>query len=143
MGKSYWFECARCGYRAKVAGRSDRGSDFFVQTIVCQECKELFDAVTRTRVADGAGAAPSQKLLGAFRRPALLNLPRAPKVPPNFQLALNRLRFNPVLHYRWAEFKLQCPVSPAHRVETWSEPGKCPRCGLFLEKNALPYRVWD
>jgi hypothetical protein len=30
MGRSYWFECPKCGYRAKVSGRADRGLSFFV-----------------------------------------------------------------------------------------------------------------
>ena len=52
MGRSYWFECAKCGYRAKVSGRADRGITFFVHTILCRDCRELYDAVTRLRLAD-------------------------------------------------------------------------------------------
>jgi hypothetical protein len=53
MGRSYWFECPKCGYRAKVSGRADRGLTLFVQTILCSDCRQLYDAVTRLRVADG------------------------------------------------------------------------------------------
>jgi transcription elongation factor Elf1 len=63
MGRSYWFECARCGYRAKVSGRVDRGFNFFVQTIVCRDCKELYDAVTRIKVAATPGVKPESMRL--------------------------------------------------------------------------------
>src|SRR5215831_14184587 len=55
VGRSYWFECSKCGYRTKVAGRADRGLSFFVQTIVCRDCKELYDAVSRVKVPDESG----------------------------------------------------------------------------------------
>ena len=55
MGRSYWFECPKCGYRAKVSGRADRGLSFFVQTILCRDCRELYDAVIRLRVPDEFG----------------------------------------------------------------------------------------
>ena len=35
----------------KSSGRADRGLSFFVQTILCRDCRELYDAVTRLRVA--------------------------------------------------------------------------------------------
>jgi hypothetical protein len=38
---------------------------------------------------------------------------------------------------------LHCPVSKNHSVHAWNDPGKCPRCGAFLEKSSLPYRLWD
>jgi hypothetical protein len=41
------------------------------------------------------------------------------------------------------DFKLQCPVSAMQRVRGWDNPDKCPRCGVYLEKSALPYRFWD
>ncbi|HEV2394191.1 MAG TPA: hypothetical protein VG146_17700 [Verrucomicrobiae bacterium] len=140
MGRSYWFECARCGYRAKVSGGSDRGADFFVQTIVCQDCRELYDAVIRLRIPDLQRGPAGGKKLG-LQQSAILNRNRQPQKPPSFQGALNRLRHRG--HFKWAQFKPQCPVSPLHHIKSWNEPGKCPRCGLFLDKNALPYRLWD
>jgi hypothetical protein len=50
MGRSFWFECSRCGYRATVSGGADRGRDLFVQTISCRDCRKLYDAVTRLRI---------------------------------------------------------------------------------------------
>jgi len=141
MGRSYCFDCARCGYRAKVSGRADRGLDFFVQTIVCLDCKELYDAVTRLRV-------PSQSKLD-FQKPLNCKGLRrnfnasTHKNAPSFQAALNRLQYAGIRNFKWLPFQLQCPVSATHRVRSWTDPNKCPRCGLYLEKNALPYRIWD
>jgi predicted RNA-binding Zn-ribbon protein involved in translation (DUF1610 family) len=140
MGRSYWFECAKCGYRAKVSGRADRGLSFFVQTILCRDCRELYDAVIRLRVPDELGG------LGNFGRLRNEKLPRALSgmtAPPGFQAVLNRLPLTGVKRFKWLAFKPQCPVSAIHRVRNWSDPDRCPKCGLYLEKNALPYRLWD
>jgi len=142
MGRSYWFECAKCGYRAKVSGRADRGVNLFVQTILCRDCRELYDVVTRARIPDEGAPVRDAGLLGA-EQPRGLRRPRSNGPPPTFQAALNRLPYDGAQRFRWAQFKLQCPVSPFHRVQSWNEPDKCPRCGLYLEKNALPYRIWD
>ena len=138
MGRSYWFECARCGYRAKVSGRHDRGLSFFVQTIVCQDCKELYDAVTRLRVPDEARSSGMRPLNAKARL-----LRDHPKRPPSFLGALNRLTLIPAQKFKWVQFPAQCPVAAYHRVKPWVEPDKCPRCGIYLEKNTLPYRIWE
>lgn len=140
MGRSYWFECPKCGYRAKVSGRADQGLGFFVQTILCRDCRELHDAVTRLRVSDELSG------WGNFRRLRQEKLPGAlpaRTTPPSFQAVLNRLPPTGVKHLKWLAFKLQCPVSAIHRVRSWNDPDHCPRCGIFLEKSALPYRLWD
>jgi len=140
MGRSYWFECAKCGYRTRVSGRADRGLYFFVQTILCRDCKELYDAVTRLSVPDrwnGLGAS------GWLRRARPLDTSSGIGAPPSFQTVLNRLPPKGVKRFKWLSFKLQCPVSATHRVRSWNDPDQCPRCGVFLEKSALPYRLWD
>jgi hypothetical protein len=65
------------------------------------------------------------------------------KAPPTFQAALNRLACLGAAHSRWVSFELQCPVSARHRVQPWNDPDKCPRCGVHLEKSALPFRIWQ
>ena|SRR5436190_5020108 len=140
MGRSYWFECSKCGYRTKVAGRADRGLTFFVQTIMCRDCKELYDAVSRLKVPDESGM--RLKNLG-LRPPGLSRSPITTSTPPRFEALLNRLPYRGVKRFRWIRFKLQCPVSSIHRVQPWNEPDKCPRCGVYLERNALPYRLWE
>jgi hypothetical protein len=142
MGRSYWFECVRCGYRAKVSGGSDRGLNVFVQTVMCRDCKELFDAVTKLRLPDDPRDALQRHGAGLQRLKPFAR-PRAPKRAPSFQAALNRLTYVGLTQLRWVQFPLQCPVSTVHRIQSWTEPDKCPRCGLYLEKNALPYRIWD
>lgn len=141
MGRSYWFECSKCGYRAKVSGRSDRGLTFCVQTVVCRDCRELFDAVTAVR----RGAQLRNHSLAPNNGARLLEAGPAPngKRPPSFLTALNRLSFTGACQFEWVRFPLQCPVSPRHRIQSWTEPDKCPRCGSYLEKGALPYRIWD
>jgi hypothetical protein len=138
MGRSYWFECPKCGYRAKVSGREDRGLIFFVQTILCRDCRELYDAVTRLRVpGHPIGLEPA-----AWHR-ARLKSQRSFSVPPAFQAVVNWLPQTGVKQFKWLLFELQCPVSAMHRVRSWNDPDKCPRCGVYLERSALPYRLWD
>ena len=139
MGRSYWFECPRCGYRAKVSGGADRGKTFLVQTILCHDCSELYDAVTRLKVRDDPLRLGGLGGTGWAR----LTSQRSFGTPPSFQAVLNRLPPVGVKRFKWISFKLQCPVSAIHRVRSWNDPDKCPRCGVFLEKSALPYRLWD
>ena len=138
MGRSYWFECSKCGYRAKVSGRAERGVSFAVQTILCRDCKQLFDAVTRLRVPDAA----REQAFG-LRLQNVLSPARATTTPPTFETVVSRLPFKGVRHYKWLRFKPQCPVSNYHRVEEWTAPAKCPKCGIFMEQSALPFRVWE
>ncbi len=145
MGRSYWFECSKCGYRVKVSGREDRGLNVFVQTVQCRECKELYDAVIRLRIPDevrepvrpgfrfSRWAPPRPQ-----RRPWNLN-----GRPPTLQTVLGRLPYFGSRRFKWLCFRIQCPVSPLHSVAAWSDPGPCPKCGIFLDKSAVPYRIWD
>jgi hypothetical protein len=122
MGRTYAFECPRCEYRVRVAGGADAGAHFAVQTIACADCRALYDAVIRFKAA-----------------PRPRDLP--PKSAPKFAAALHRLP--PRGPQPWLKFKPACPVSSRHRIQPWKQPGKCPRCGTFLEPGALPYHVWD
>lgn len=56
MGRTYLFECAKCGYRTQVAGGAERGYHVAVQTIQCLECRELRDAVTELKVPNNSMA---------------------------------------------------------------------------------------
>ena len=140
MGRSYWFECPKCGYRANVSGRADRGLSFFIQTILCRDCRQLYDVVTRLRVPDELAGRGS---LAGWQRGGFQNPQRGLSTPPAFQAALNRLTTTGVKRFKWLPFKIQCPVSALHRVRSWNEPDRCPRCGVYLEKSALPFRLWD
>jgi hypothetical protein len=142
MGRTYWFECSKCGYRAHVSGRPDRGLDLLVRTVACRECKALFDAVTRMRVAVDGRAGNGSKSLGwrPLKTPAPSTVAKA---PPRFDGALNRLPAVGARRFKWLDFKLRCPVSPLHHVQDWKDPGRCPRCGVLMDKNAVPFRIWD
>ncbi len=137
MGRTYLFECCRCGYRANVSGGVDRGFHFAVQTILCYECKALHDAVTELKV-------PTAPALARWKlKTNRLDAAPGPTKAPTFHAALNRLAFPGVKRFRWLRFKPACPVSARHRIRDWNQPGKCPKCGALLECNALPFRIWD
>ena len=115
---------------------------FSVQTIGCRECKALHDAVIRLKVVEEPLPSRWRNVWGLLRQkgsPAHRYSSRA----PSFQEAISRLPLLGASNCRWLQFRLQCPISPAHYVELWNEPGKCPKCGQFLEKGALPFRLWD
>jgi len=136
MGRSYLFECPKCNYKAIVSGGADGGFEFSVQTTVCRDCRKIFDSVVRWRVPD-----QGLKISTEFQR---LRFRKSQQdTPPSFEAALSRLPLMGVKKFKWMLFKVRCLVSPSHRVNAWNEPGKCPRCGTFLEKNALPFRHWD
>lgn len=122
MGRSYLFECFKCGYRVHVAGGADEGEHFAVQTIACSDCKALHDAVVRAKAS-------------------LRQRENLPQNAPKFAAVLNRLP--PRGARPWLKFKPACPVSPWHRIRTWEWPDRCPKCGSFLEQGAMPFRIWD
>ena len=120
MGRTYLFECPRCGYHARVSGGTDRGEHFAVRTIACSDCKQLFDAVTEFKAHKSGSDL---------------------KVAPPFAAAFNRLPPRKIKERQ--KFKPACPVSPAHHVGAWNWPGKCPKCSMYMERDGLPFRVWD
>lgn len=136
MGRTYLFECPKCGYRAKVAGSADRGVHFAVQTISCYECRQLHDAVTALKIPVPAFAASGK--FAQFK----VTRKTSPHVP-TFLAALNRLPPPGTRRLKWVYFKPACPVSARHRIRVWQSPDKCPKCGCFLERNAIPFRIWD
>jgi hypothetical protein len=137
MGRSYSFECPKCGYRARVSGGADRGVYLQVQTILCRHCKALYDAVVRLKVADSQRSKVADGLRGMqLRKPSVADR------PPAFESAVNRLPVEGT-RSKWIQFRVRCPVSPGHAVRPWNDPDKCPRCGIYLEKSAVPYRLWD
>lgn len=127
MGRTYHFECPHCFYRAKVSGGTDSGNHCEVQTVVCRQCRELFDVFTKLRQpAEAAGRKVRfQGFLRSEIPPVILH-----ESPPRRRLV-------------WRKFPPACPVDAKHPVEVWQDPGRCPRCGNFMEKNGLPFRLWD
>ena len=126
VGKTYQFECSLCHYRAKVSGGADSGVHCVVQTVVCRDCRALMDVFTKVRRREGVDE--KIKFPGFFR-------PEIPPVILRDVLAKERLV--------WQKFLLACLVGPKHKVEAWNDPGRCPRCGNFMEKNGFPTKIWD
>src|SRR5438874_1728529 len=104
MGRTYFFECSRCGFRAKVSGREDTGFNFSVQTIVCRDCKNLYDAVVRLKTSEPS-VADVRKNAPGFRNGGLVRRQRRPETPPPFDAVSNRLLFSAAKQFRWVDFK--------------------------------------
>jgi hypothetical protein len=103
-----------------------------IQTVVCRDCRQLYDVFTRQRRR--ADAVDLVRFPGFHR----------PEIPPS---VLGESSVNPpakpLAPLIWRETKLTCPVNAEHYVEEWRDPGRCPRCGNFMERNGFPYRAWD
>lgn len=51
MGRIHRFHCPGCNYDAEVSGGGDAGMEVTTTTIVCLDCKKLFDFVLGPFVA--------------------------------------------------------------------------------------------
>jgi hypothetical protein len=144
MGRSYHFECPLCHYQACVSGGADHGVNCSVQTISCRNCRELFDVLTRVRRKGFAEPAARQ-------RDSLRILKTNHLVIPPLMLVEHTVRNFPPTEpagissapNHWENLELACPISSEHRIRPWNEPGRCPRCGNYMEKNGYPHRIWD
>ena len=142
MGRTYLFECPHCGYSAKVSGGADKGLRFNNQTLLCQDCKQLYDVITAVKAP--VKFPMTEPLIRKRLRPTSESRPpKLPKRPPLFAVALNSLLPAGSKHFKWMMFKPACPVSPLHRARAWRQPDRCPKCGVLMERNGLPYRLWD
>jgi len=147
MGRTFHFDCPYCHYQARVSGGADCGLNCAVQTVVCLDCRQLFDVFTRLRQREGEAKPPSAE---AKIKPSRRLLSNAIIIPPLW-LAENvwsvfspkRRRQSPPRQWRWENIKPVCPVTDSHRIKTWNAPGRCPRCGNYLERNGFPYSLWD
>jgi hypothetical protein len=134
MGRTYLFVCPRCEYRVAVAGGVERGLVCQVQTFRCSECKALLDLTTRVRVE----SREVPRRLGLGRSEAWQDQLRRRFSNWHLQLPVGVTSRD-----RWVTLKPRCPVSPVHRVEPWTHPGKCPRCDVHLDRTVMPYRIWE
>ena len=147
MGRTYHFDCPYCHYQARVSGGADAGVNCAVQTIVCLDCRQLFDVFIRLRKrADNDAPVPASVPAKSGRK----LLPTGIIIPPlrlleNVWSVFSPKRHpqGPVTQWRWENVKPVCPVAGFHRVKTWNAPGRCPRCGNYLEKNGFPFRLWE
>lgn len=139
MGRTYLFECAKCGYHATVAGGAAQGPHLAVQTIHCLDCRELHDAVMELKAPATAPEKPSRWKL----KPTPFDSNPSDEKPPTFAAALNFLLVGSGKQFRWIKYKLTCPIAAHHRIRVWKQPGKCPKCGVFLDGSGTPFKVWD
>lgn len=134
VGRTFQFECPWCQYRAQLSGGADTGMHCEVQTIVCRDCRELYDVPTRIRRRQPEKEAPLVRRFQALRQ----------EIPP---VVLRNGSFHPLNHpvppLVWEKSMLACPASQKHFVEPWNDPGRCPRCGNFMEKVGWPFRLWE
>lgn len=138
MGRTYLFECTKCAYRVTVAGGCESGRQIAVQTIHCLDCRELLDAVTAVKVPATGSNLKHWKL-----KPTAFTSDPSEEKPPKFADALNFLALGNTNRCRWMTYKPACPVSSRHRIRIWQQPGKCPKCGVFLECCGTPFKAWD
>jgi hypothetical protein len=134
MGRTYLFECPRCEYKVAVAGGAEQGLLAQVQTVRCRDCVALLDVPIRVRVA--SDEAPRSQALG--RPDAWQDQLRRRFMNWHLQLPVGLAARN-----QWVSLKARCPVSPIHRVEPWTHPGKCPRCESYMDRTVMPYRLWE
>lgn len=132
VGKTYLFECPQCQYRVKISGGVDSGLHCDIQTIFCHDCRQLYDVFIRQRRR--ADATDRVKFPGFYRPEIPSVILGASSVNPSKK---------PPVQLIWRDSKISCPVEPEHFVEPWNDPGRCPRCGNFMEKNGFPFRAWD
>jgi hypothetical protein len=133
MGRTYHFQCTQCSYHADLSGGADGGLHCDVQTILCRECRELFDVFTRVRRVTGRTEFAGN--FSAFERP---------EIPPVIlRDSLFAGKRDEPRQLEWQKFKPACPVSSKHFVENWRHPGRCPRCYAFMEQAGMPLRLWE
>jgi hypothetical protein len=133
VGKTFHFHCTQCQYRTTISGGADSGLNCDVQTILCRECRELFDVFTRVR-----------RLVGHKEFAVKFSAFTRPEVPPVILLdSLFAPKRAEPRQFEWQKIKPACPAMPKHFVETWKHPGRCPRCHAFMEQAGLPFRVWE
>jgi len=132
VGKTYLYECPQCQYRAKISGGVDGGLHCEIQTVICRDCRQLYDVIKRQRRR--VDAVDRVRFPGFYR----------PEIPPVIlgQSSVNASPAPPV-SLVWQDIGLACPVDPKHFVEPWNDPGRCPRCGNFMERGGFPLRAWD
>lgn len=125
MGRTYVFQCSHCEFQTKIVGGADSGFHCAIQTIACADCRKLYDIAVKLRVPENS------------TKPTALN-PLGPPFDPT-----KLLRYGQPKRTKWLTLPLRCPVGEKHHVEKWQTPGRCPRCGNFMECDGLPYRIWD
>lgn len=122
MGMLYDFTCGGCGYAATASGGMDRGADVVCVTVHCLNCRELMDVLAGRLFLDDPPLPPPPRLGAPPVAP-----PPGPMVPPDEE---------------FSEVKWRCRTGRFHRLEPWTPPGPCPKCGGVI-KRGEPVGIWD
>jgi hypothetical protein len=88
-------------------------------------------------------ATPASNLSRWKLKPTPFDIGPGDDKPPTFAAALNCLVVGDERSYRWVQYKIACPISTRHRIRPWKQPGKCPKCGVFLDGSGTPFKAWD
>jgi len=147
MGRLYTFECSKCGFIGHVSGGEDRGAVCFTRTMICRDCRELYEIVTHVRLEQTVPpSAPEvkrrhwQRALSQVILPGHAHASRQALRQPGRMMEKLLPGADPTL---WVELRMSCPKSSGHAIEPWKDPGPCPRCGTFLDKTLMPFLVWE
>ena len=126
MGRYFEFTCRACGYKAVVSGGDDMGLLCVTTTIVCYDCKELLDVPVSFEPWDEENDLSNAPIV-------------CPGRPPS-----SELKNDDEDEYgdEDEEEDEEDYSNPTHKVERWSHPGKCPRCGDTLEAGDCVL-LWD
>ncbi len=165
MAQIRQFRCPNCDFRAEASGGEDRGLEIYIQTVVCNECKELLDVPMRRFELPKDKAQvfpdPQQKpLLSAWVKFKAGEMSRASK--PDSVAA----QYPHLAHY-WKKVNLKCPNNPYHKVQAWfgmhlpleeevekgasygssddtskRASGACPRCSHNMIRSQ-PLATWE
>ena len=114
LGTKYQFVCKDCGYEAIVSGGDDIGMSCRTTTISCQECGELFDVITSEQPWDESAGLSDEELVCP-----------GPDTDDLGEDNENTDRSN-----------------PDHRVQRWTFPGPCPKCGQTMTEGEVVL-MWD
>ena len=111
MGTSYQFICKHCDYEAIVSGGDDVGMMCRTTTISCRDCGSLFDVV----ISDE----PWKESAGPTDEELVCPGPESDDTGDSIDDE-SRARSN-----------------PDHRVQRWTIPGPCPKCGQRMAKGEV------
>lgn len=117
MGQCYDFKCPACSYSAVVSGGDDRGMYGATTTIVCHDCRELFDVSISDERWDGKADLSNEPIVCPGRAPD--NEIEEDEDEDEFDYS-----------------------NPEHKVERWTDPGPCPHCGETLKAGDC-VMLWD
>ena len=113
MGTNYQFLCKHCDYETVVSGGDDVGMACRTTTIGCQDCGDLFDVVTSEQPWGESAGLSDEELV-------------CPGPAPDDS----------------DDDESTDRSNPSHRVQRWTFPGPCPKCGQAMTKGDLSVH-WD